>query len=45
MRIELHCHLDGSLNIDFVQSHLASQGININRKELEEKLKAHYSEE
>ncbi len=39
MRIELHCHLDGSLNIDFVQSHLASQGININRKELEEKLK------
>lgn len=39
MRIELHCHLDGSLNIDFVQSHLASQGINIIRKELEEKLK------
>lgn len=39
MRIELHCHLDGSLNVDFVQSHLSLQGIIINRKELEEKLK------
>lgn len=39
MRVELHCHLDGSLNVDFVQRHLASQGITINRAELEEKLK------
>lgn len=39
MRVELHCHLDGSLNVDFVQRHLSSQGITINRAELEEKLK------
>lgn len=38
MRVELHCHLDGSLNVDFVQRHLDSQGIAINRAELEEKL-------
>lgn len=37
-RVELHCHLDGSLNLDFVQRHLASQGITINRTELEERL-------
>lgn len=39
MRVELHCHLDGSLNVDFVQSQLAKQGITIERQELEEKLK------
>ena len=39
MRIELHCHLDGSLNVDFVDTMLRKQGINIERKELEEKLK------
>lgn len=39
MRIELHCHLDGSLNIDFVDRMLRRQGIIIERKELEEKLK------
>ena len=39
MRVELHCHLDGSLNADFVQRHLATQGITINRAELEERLK------
>ena len=39
MRIELHCHLDGSLNVDFVDTILRKQGINIERKELEEKLK------
>ena len=39
MRIELHCHLDGSLNCDFVQKQLALQGISMERKELEEKLK------
>ena len=39
MRIELHCHLDGSLNVDFVDTMLRKQGMNIERKELEEKLK------
>ena len=39
MRIELHCHLDGSLNVDFVDTILRKQGINIERTELEEKLK------
>lgn len=38
-RVELHCHLDGSLNVDFVDAMLRKQGINIERKELEEKLK------
>jgi len=38
MRIELHCHLDGSLNIDFVQEMLRDQGIVYEREELEEKL-------
>lgn len=38
-RVELHCHLDGSLNVDFVQRQLASQGITINRADLEERLK------
>lgn len=39
MRIELHCHLDGSLKIDFVDKMLRAQGIIIERTELEEKLK------
>lgn len=39
MRVELHCHLDGSLNVDFVQGQLAKQGIVMEREELEEKLK------
>lgn len=39
MRVELHCHLDGSLNIDFVDRMLRKQGIIIERTELEEKLK------
>lgn len=39
MRIELHCHLDGSLRFDFVDKTLRAQGIIIERKELEKKLK------
>lgn len=39
VRVELHCHLDGSLNVELVQSQLAKQGIIMERKELEEKLK------
>lgn len=39
MRIELHCHLDGSLNLDFVERMLRKQGIIMEQKELEEKLK------
>ncbi len=39
MRVELHCHLDGSLDIDFVDEMLRKQGIIIGRQELEEKLK------
>ena len=39
MRVELHCHLDGSLNADFVQSQLAAKGIIMEREELERKLK------
>lgn len=39
MRVELHCHLDGSLDIDFVDEMLRKQGIIIERQELEEKLK------
>lgn len=39
MRIELHCHLDGSLNVEFVDKMLKEQGIFIKRKELEKKLK------
>ena len=38
MRIELHFHLDGSLNIDFVNEMLSEQGIFYNREELKEKL-------
>ena len=39
MRVELHCHLDGSLNVDFVYEMLKKQGILIQREELEGKLK------
>lgn len=39
MRIELHCHLDGSLSVDFVEKMLQKQDIVISREELEEKLK------
>lgn len=39
IRVELHCHLDGSLKIDFVDKILRTKGIIIERTELEEKLK------
>lgn len=39
LRVELHCHLDGSLNVDFVDTMLRKQGVIIECKELEEKLK------
>ena len=38
MKIELHCHLDGSLNIDFVEEMLREQGIIYGREELKNKL-------
>lgn len=38
MRVELHCHLDGSLNIDFVQEMLKEQGIIYEREDLRNKL-------
>lgn len=38
MKIELHCHLDGSLNIDSVQELLKEQGNVYEREELREKL-------
>ena len=38
MRVELHCHLDGSLSMDFVQAQLAKQNILMEQEELEEKL-------
>lgn len=38
MRVELHCHLDGSLNIDFVDEMLRRQGVVYEREELKEKL-------
>ena len=38
MRVELHCHLDGSLNIDSVQEMLKGQGILYEREELRKKL-------
>ena len=39
IKVELHCHLDGSLNLDFVDEMLRKQGIVYERKELESKLK------
>ena len=38
MKIELHCHLDGSLNIDSVSEMLKEQGIVYEREELRKKL-------
>lgn len=38
MKVELHCHLDGSLNIDFVDEMLREQGIIYDREELKTKL-------
>lgn len=38
IRVELHCHLDGSLNIDFVDEMLRKQGIVYEREELKQKL-------
>lgn len=38
MRVELHCHLDGSLNIDSVREMLKDQGIVYGHEELKEKL-------
>ena len=38
MRVELHCHLDGSLNIDSVQEMLKEQGDVYEREELRNKL-------
>ena len=38
MRVELHCHLDGSLNIDSVQEMLKEQGIIYEREDLRNKL-------
>lgn len=38
MRVELHCHLDGSLNIDSVQEMLKEQGTHYEREELRKKL-------
>ena len=38
MRVELHCHLDGSLNIDSVQGMLQEQGVFYEREELRKKL-------
>ena len=38
MKVELHCHLDGSLNVDFVDEMLRSRGIVYEREELKQKL-------
>lgn len=38
IKVELHCHLDGSLNPDFVREMLNAQGIIFEREELKEKL-------
>lgn len=40
IKIELHCHLDGSLNIDFVDAMLRKQGVIYEREELKRKLEA-----
>ena len=41
IKVELHCHLDGSLNIDFVDEMLRKQGIVFEREELKQKLEVH----
>lgn len=38
MKVELHCHLDGSLNVDFVDEVLRKQGIVYGKEELRKKL-------
>lgn len=38
MKVELHCHLDGSLKVDFVDEMLRKQGITYEREELKQKL-------
>lgn len=38
IKVELHCHLDGSLNIDFVDEMLRQQGIVYEKEELKRKL-------
>lgn len=38
IKVELHCHLDGSLNIDFVDEMLRKQGIVYEREDLKRKL-------
>lgn len=38
IRVELHCHLDGSLNIDFVEEMLEKQNIVVEREELKRRL-------
>lgn len=38
IRVELHCHLDGSLNIDFVEEMLEKQNIVLAREELKRRL-------
>ena len=39
IKVELHCHLDGSLNVDFVDDMLRKQGIVYEKEELKKKLK------
>ncbi len=38
IKVELHCHLDGSLGVDFVKEMLERQGIVMQRAELQERL-------
>ena len=38
IRVELHCHLDGSLNLDFVDEMLRKQGFIYDKEELKKKL-------
>lgn len=40
MKIELHCHLDGSLNLAFVDEMLRAQGMEYEREELQKRLEA-----
>ena len=39
IKVELHCHLDGSLKLDFVDEMLRKQGIVYEKEELQSKLK------
>ena len=39
IKLDLHCHLDGSLNVDSVYEMLAAQDICYDRAKLETKLK------